>query len=280
MICGNVNIASPVNRLANHNIGRVAWWLCLPGLTGGSRLFDIMNPGPLGQHGTLTAMEFSDWNAVQPRRGGFGSITLDGSAEYVRVPDSRAVDLTGPEATWWAWVKPLTGASGVNKQVMWHQGLTAYQFNLSTTNAAQLTLGGGATTVLTGSTILSAGAWVSIGATMRNGQGSIYVNGKLENGASGFATSFGNSAADLGIGANILAAPSALFGGELDDLSIWSRALSEGEMGALHAASLGGYVNELNWIRPRRRFSLDTGQPMHLRQSQMLQGVRRWGRAA
>lgn len=101
----SINAANPV---ADHplNRGLTAWWLGLPNIAGGSRLFDLGGRYP----GTLT--NGPTWRpAADP--GFFNGLDFDGANDYVTFGTSWA-PLQG-DFTLSMWLRPDTWASGVGE---------------------------------------------------------------------------------------------------------------------------------------------------------------------
>ena len=99
-----INLADPVNRQHPLNRGLVAWWMALPGLTGGSTLVDLMGR----HHGTLTHAAPAQAWAGTSRLGGWGALDFSGGAEHVRVDAWDAIDTIDDfHASVWVYVRSL-----------------------------------------------------------------------------------------------------------------------------------------------------------------------------
>ncbi len=81
-----INMVQPVNVLLPFVPS--AWWLVLPGTTGGRRLMDIMSPGPNGNHGVLFMNPASAWKGTN-RLGGWGAV------DFVRAGSNRVEIVPG-----------------------------------------------------------------------------------------------------------------------------------------------------------------------------------------
>jgi hypothetical protein len=78
-----VFLTQPANRQHNLNQGCVAWWLTLPGWDGGRQWIDLMGEN----HGTLSGAAWSrSWTP-----GGWGSLSFNGTSNYVSVPDTPSL---------------------------------------------------------------------------------------------------------------------------------------------------------------------------------------------
>jgi Concanavalin A-like lectin/glucanases superfamily len=92
--------------------GLVAWWRGVPGLWGGSRLYDLV-PGST-RHGTLTNMSgtsTSGWSASdQP--GGYAQLNFDGTDDFVRVEHDPRLDFLRTDSfTLMFWVNTTTSST-------------------------------------------------------------------------------------------------------------------------------------------------------------------------
>lgn len=97
-----VNMIQPVNLL--HPLKPVAWWLALPGTTGGSQMMDITSPGPNGLHLTMRPdmNPSAAWDGGPPGR--WGSLKFDGVDDRAEAPDSPLISPTA-EMSFVVWAK-------------------------------------------------------------------------------------------------------------------------------------------------------------------------------
>lgn len=230
-----VNRASPLNR------GLVSWWLCVPWYMSGPRFVDIAGRN----HGTLT--NGPTWSG-NGRVGGYGSVSFDGTNDYIAT--NWLVQLSSTY-TLAAWIKCTnvaradlhdifntrsldTGATGV--------GVIAYILG----SALNITNIGGST--VTGAATLTSNTWFHAIWSVSSGTAQMYVNG-VASGSSGSLGTYGTTTQTLLIGASDNT-NARWFSGSLDDLRVWpTRSLTAAESLALYNASLRGYQNELNWLR-------------------------------
>src|SRR5688500_11296274 len=104
-----VSLLGPVNRLHPLNRGLVAWFLTLPGLSGGLKWHNLMDLSN-GPHGTLTSMDPpTDWVSAKARPGGFGALDFDGSNDDVRFTFPIAIANVPITASAWVYPTNLTG---------------------------------------------------------------------------------------------------------------------------------------------------------------------------
>ena len=80
-LLGPIDLRDPLVREHPLNRGLVAKWLCLPGLDGGNRWFDVCGLN----HGTLTNMTTAGTSGWGPttRPGGFGEMRFDGTDDSI-----------------------------------------------------------------------------------------------------------------------------------------------------------------------------------------------------
>ena len=156
-------------------------------------------------------------------------MTFDGVDDWVTVPDSASLDLTGP-MTISAWVRPT--ALGAWDQVLLKESTNGLTYALYATNASgnrpngQFSIAGADRTVL-GTSALANGAWTHLSTTYDRSAMRLYVNGTLvrtTNRTGAVATS--NS--PLRIGGNSIW--SEWFAGQLDDVRVYNRSLSTTEI--------------------------------------------------
>jgi hypothetical protein len=121
---GRIVTANPVNGRHFLNRGRVAWWLPLPHLYGGGRLYDLKGLN----HATLNAMGGAS-NGWRPttRPGGWGHLLTDGTAGYVSAPVPAGIG-GATAATIAGWV--YRSATGTKQAFGFGTGSGANRFNL------------------------------------------------------------------------------------------------------------------------------------------------------
>lgn len=252
---GAVNLTDPVNRAHPLNRGLVSWWLGLPQWCGGLTWFDLMRVGD----GVATS-QVSVVPASRP--GGWACLRTTSKTDYVRVPSSRYV--TAGSKTWCAWVR--TSYTTAGQWVLIYNG-ASYETALAIGNMGPVGAAGkptfvvytttyyaatGATTVTDGTGSLDgswhhlAGVYDAAAATVK-----IYTDGVLD--GSGSVTGSQGVETDylfMGIVSNGTAAGGLNgFSGSLDDVRVYSRSLSDGEVSALYRESLAGYPGCLRRVR-------------------------------
>ena len=184
-----------------------------------------------GNTGTLTNMS----QASSPTQGKVGqALSFDGTNDYVDMGD--VIDPGTGDLSVFAWIK-TTGTSGqiVNKRDGAVSTNAGYQIFLNTNNISFAFGDGSATRVRVDSTapVVNDGAWHMIGAVFdRDGNGQIYVDGATATSGSGSISAQQgnvNNAMALNIGREA-SDGTGLFTGQIDDVRIYSRALSATEI--------------------------------------------------
>ncbi len=212
-----IDAVCPVNWLHPLNRGLVSWHLCVPGWMGGSRWQDLCGRFP----GTLTNMDPpTDWVGPQGRLGGFGCLDFDGTNDEVVA--GRAVVLTSSILTIAFWC--LTDATTAFLRVVslgdgTHGCFVGPSAGIIQTGHSQYdTIGKN-----WGSSVV--GAWHHVVAVFDavNSTTAVWINGvpQTSSNQSGLTT---NSNSETRFGRR--ATGTAFFDGRLDDVRIYSRAVS------------------------------------------------------
>jgi hypothetical protein len=207
------------------NQGRVLWWLVLPGIEGGRLWLDLLGKN----HGTLTAMSNANngWR-TSARVGGWGSLLLDGTAGYVQ---AAATPVTGPPLTMACWANTKTNAN----QTVVHVGFSGttnswVRINVSGSfNAYILNTGNSAGTQYNAyQKVLVTNTWQRVACTINaDGSGILYINGINQGTVS--AAAF-NAFTTFAAGVMHYSSNIQFFQGNLDDVSMWNRALTAAEI--------------------------------------------------
>ena len=205
--------------------------------TDGTTAFDT-GAAPANDATTAASLPF-----VAGRVG--NAVRLNGTSQYASTPDEASLDITGP-ITMAAWIKPEHYATqdpiakDINGSVdespphsprprpTTPPERAFVRFNQASSGD---TFRVNATTMYP----IDGTTWMHVAATWDGSDVRLYVNGILEGGPLPFAGPIATNATALGIGAqsnNI-----RWFQGDLDDVRLYSRALSAGEIAALAEAS-------------------------------------------
>ena len=206
--------------------GMVSWWDgdAVFGITA----LDIQD----GNHGTLT-------NGATTAPGQVGqAFRFNGVDDYVQVPDSANLDITG-DITIDAWVNPdiTIGARTIVTKGEFTNYV--YQFSLSNGRVFFRIRTTAGDHFFTSSNTVLAGAWTHVAAVRRGNTMEIYINGVQD--PTTLAISGAGLTEDLGlkIGFHKTAIPNA-FDGLVDEVEIFNRALSQAEIQAIFDAGSAG----------------------------------------
>ena len=189
-----------------------------------------------GSHGTLV-------NGAGFGTGQFGqAFALDGVDDYVAVPDAQALDLT-QTITLAAWINPVNPANGDLQTVMSKPrpgGGTGYRLGLGpdgTPNLGMIDIVG-TICVLNGSAAVPAGVWTHVAATWDSFETEmrLYVNGELvSSGSCSFTLT--ESSEPFQIGREFAILGGRHFGGAIDEVRVFNRALTAAEVAQLFDAN-------------------------------------------
>ena len=226
----------PARRSHPLNRDRLAWWLALPGKSGGPQWLDVMGlrPATLGNAPAATPR----W-VTSSRPGGTAALDFGGS-QLCDAGTSAAFALSRSFAIA-AWVRPTTigptmgiisrGAGGFYLRVD-----TACKIDWLASQTAD---------IVGGATALVAASWAHVAATVdATGNVRLFVNGKLDGAATSTQTYAGSRlliGTETGSGSQWV--------GQMDDVSVWGRQLSDGEVGQLYSESARGYPETLRGTR-------------------------------
>ncbi|MDD5677192.1 MAG: LamG domain-containing protein [Kiritimatiellae bacterium] len=173
--------------------------------------------------GTLMNMGPSSWvdGELDP------ALEFDGTDDYVIAPNNASLKITS-ELTVQAWVKPDTRAG---YHPIADKGDYSYYFGTYAGKAVLLIgkAGGSEWNVTAiGNTTLNGSNWYHLVGTYINGAGRVYVDGLLDGYGVGTNEDMGVSDVPLAIGASADSAD--YFDGVIDELQIYSRALTDWEI--------------------------------------------------
>lgn len=226
-----VQVSHPINWHHPLNQGRLAWWLALPGLEGGAKFYDLCGK----THGTLTSFGTgSGWRGTtQPGSIGAG-LLFDGADDYVAVSPAW-----GTLSRWSAaaWVRDI-GVGSSSGPVIIKAGTSAFQFVTSGGTAyVRYYNGGSAFDAAT-----TRAGWHRLIATYDSATIRLYCDGQRI-----LATSSGSCSlpAPERIG-SYTGSTSNQWEGNLNDVSVWGRMLSDVEVRDDYDLSRQGYPDVLN----------------------------------
>lgn len=211
--------AVQVNKGAALARGLSNWWRTVPGLTGGSRFYDLMGGPAL----TLTNMTTagSGW-ATTGRRGGAAEIRFDGSDDQLATPANSTIF---PAAfTMALWMK-LTGTPPGDYALLWEavNGSGSIFVNSSTRLASYT----GSAAIDPGTVTLSTQVWYHVSLVADSAQVLLYLNCQVD-GSAGSPGTLPQTAFQHTFGSK--SPPASRFTGVMDDIRFYRRVLSQSEI--------------------------------------------------
>lgn len=170
-----------------------------------------------GNNGTINGATWSE-----------GGLSFDGVDDYVEVPHSSSLNISGSEITLEAWIKTntLPSAAGERWQILGKADAYALQIADGGGGKARVWLGPLTTYVQTDSPEISTGLWYHLVGVYDSSSVKIYINGVLKKEVSKTGNQ-ATSSNNLIIGARI---PGGYFNGIIDEARVYNRALSTGEI--------------------------------------------------
>src|SRR6266850_159118 len=182
------------------------------------------------------------------------AFTLDGTNGFVQIPNSAVLRPTNLSIDAWVRFSALDsagsgGSPAGDQYIVFRQNTRTSDFegfDLSKTRVGAsdvfrflISSASGQTAEIHSSTTISAGTWYHVAAVRGSNFTQIYVNGVLERGTNvTFAQDYGNF--PLYFGTSGQSSWDHKLRGNLDELSIYSRALSGGEIASIYAAGGAG----------------------------------------
>lgn len=188
-----------------------------------------------GNNGTLTSMA----KATAYVRGKVGqALKFDGSNDYVDIPDT--ITLTSPQTfVFWANLASFGGSFGntIFSVIATNDEAGIYHANDGVIGYKIGTFGGGYEKVSSAS-LLSVGSWNQVAITRNGLTLSFYKNGELINSTD--LSSSPPTATIRAIGQPSVGGVRSYFNGNIDDVRIYNRVLSAGEIKQLYRMGLSG----------------------------------------
>lgn len=239
---GAINWRNPV-KPGGLNDGLVSWWLARGPWVGGSTWFDLCGKN----NGTLT--NSAAWSPSSRTGGRQHVSTIKASSQYVSLPGG-SLDLTGLSTyTLTAWVKTTATTGVIIYGYDSSSPFTGYSLAIGiiTSGRPCAWCGGGGWT--DSASTINSGTWQHVAATLGGGTVTIYING-VSNASASRTPALGYTGTKY-IGHHAGDAAYDLTG-DVDDLRVYGRCLSSGDIAQLYSDSLAGYPQTLN--RLERRF--------------------------
>ena len=182
-----------------------------------------------GNHGTLTYMTGSEWTTGQKS----GALSFDGSNDHIVVPNNASLQPTSALSIC-AWIRGDSWDSGRYVNPILRKGSTTpvnYQLTIADRKVSLMLDDMDENDGIPGDTTLNTGQWYHVAATWDGAHVRIYLNGILDNNPPDARSGFiGTDTRSLYIGGR---GTQDNFDGLLDDVRLYSRALSAAEVAAL-----------------------------------------------
>jgi|GEM_PF-2752533 len=182
--------------------------------------------------------------------GKFGqALSLDGDGDYVSIPDSTSLDLSG-EMTVEAWIKVAVHKNYNAIVIKGEDVAENYELLLYADGRlhSPIKFTDGSRTYLNASGAITDNNWHHVAMTYKPGQWIIYVDGEKKAERTDISKTPLTNNIPLFIGAEQYLGSfrtERFFNGDIDEVGIWNRALSPEEIAAL---SVG--VGSLEWLPP------------------------------
>lgn len=231
-----VCIGDAVNWESSLNRGLVSWWLALPDQQRGNVFRDLCGRN----HGTLT--NGPTWQGARGRPGGFGSLELDGSNDYVSVPTTSAITSITDKFTVAFWVRPTVTGDADRRYVAIGGSNITIRYGFASVAFTTVNISGvGVTDFSSG---MSINNWWHLVLVYDGAAYSLYVNGQQKGSTADSGNVDWSFAADTILGA--ASGGSNPMAGNMDDFMLFNVAQNPVQ---LYRESLAGYPNTLNWTR-------------------------------
>jgi hypothetical protein len=167
--------------------------------------------------------------------GGFGrfatSFSFDGVNDYVEMPDSTSLDITGP-ITVEAWIYRTVDSGGreelVSKWLPAAGGQRSYSLSIDANDRPTFRisrLGGGVSSTATGTTTIALDTWYHIAGTYNGSVTRIYVNSVLEDTSANYLNGIFASVAPLRFG--VESGGANYFAGKIDEVRILNKSVND-----------------------------------------------------
>lgn len=171
-------------------------------------------------------------------------IVLDGSNDYVTIPNSGSINITGNRSIS-AWIK-TTYTAGATKIVSKEDSSRRqYTLDVAAGGTAWFSVRDGAGNKFEVNTdsVISDGAWHHVVGVLAGTNGSVYVDGVFSNSSSNPAIVLTNTAVDDSAYIGMRFTGSSNFNGSIDEVRIYNVSLTAAEVYALYDSNKSAYLN-------------------------------------
>lgn len=240
---GAIDLQNPVNRHHPINNGLVAWYLPLPGLDGGTTLYDIMGL----YHGPLTNVTNSSYGWKPDTRVGSPGACLvfgSGTTDHVEIGAPSGLEIYTGSFSVSAWVKTTSVSTSFVVSKDFSTGSRG--FGLGTNSTAYYLEWGGAIAVSTSAGV-NDGFWHQIGFDYDGTNISWFVDGVVQ-GTVAKSPLAANTSAKWYISGRHYTGFFQGFDGRINDVQIRVGARSAGQIRAAYDEAKMGYRGTLNRV--------------------------------
>ena len=241
---------------ANINVAGSGSNSSVQSVTGGNPVPLTLSLSPTAnEHGlvtlTVTAIDSDGYTnskyftvIVSPPGAG-NALVFDGGDDFVSfgsIPESHPLALSGSNFSLSFWIKPVCGGDEFQRIIdksSGSRGSNGYSVLLMLDKSMQFAISG-TYRFITDPNIIKADQWTHVAFTAGNSEYKCYINGVSVNNTT--STSFAlppNAETNLNFG-SYYDGNSRLYNGELDEVSIWNRALSESDVRENMCTKLNG----------------------------------------
>jgi alpha-tubulin suppressor-like RCC1 family protein len=236
---GTNSVTPPTVSCTNVPAGVVGWWSA----EGNANDFTGTNNGTLSASGASYA-------AGKVGQG----FRFDGTNGFVQIPDSASLKPASVTLEAWIWLDPSLpvnrgGESIIFKKNTWSAWFEGYSLLKATVDNGNGTYSErfeftvsrtGNQVSIRSQTLVQRGAWYHVAATYDGNKSTLFVNGVAEASATaGFALDYDTTPVFIGT-SGTWAPYLSMFGGIIDEPTIYSRALATNEIAAIYAAGSAG----------------------------------------